>query len=155
MFLFKEKIEGVDYYVVKDEKGVVIAKSQDQQTAMNKAKSKARSASVTPKPESPVAMTEMAIRPREEMPKRQIEIDLSGPDGNAFSLMATAKRLYPQLHPEEMKGYKKSAELARKVNRSIPPSPVDLLIDEMMSGDYENLLQVFDREFGDYVILYR
>jgi hypothetical protein len=26
---------------------------------------------------------------------------------------------------------------------------------EMMSGDYENLLEVFDKNFGDYVILER
>ena len=27
--------------------------------------------------------------------------------------------------------------------------------EEMMSGDYENLLRVFDREFGDFVVLER
>ena len=26
---------------------------------------------------------------------------------------------------------------------------------EMMAGDYENLLQVFDKHFGSFVILYR
>jgi hypothetical protein len=40
-----------------------------------------------------------------------------------------------------------------KEARSI--DPVKLLTDEMMSGDRENLLRVFDREFGDYVTLYR
>ena len=29
------------------------------------------------------------------------------------------------------------------------------LTTEMMSGDYEHLLQVFDREFGNFVILER
>jgi hypothetical protein len=27
--------------------------------------------------------------------------------------------------------------------------------EEMMSGDYENLVKVFDSYFGDFVILYR
>ena len=29
------------------------------------------------------------------------------------------------------------------------------IIEEMMSGDYENLLEVFDNAFGDLVILER
>jgi hypothetical protein len=29
------------------------------------------------------------------------------------------------------------------------------LRDDMMSSDYENLLQVFDKHFGDFVILER
>jgi hypothetical protein len=29
------------------------------------------------------------------------------------------------------------------------------LINEMMDGDYEHLIQVFDREFGHFVILER
>ena len=29
------------------------------------------------------------------------------------------------------------------------------ILDEMKSGDYENLLEVFDREFGSFVTLYR
>jgi|TARA_B110000908_G_scaffold73657_1_gene88747 hypothetical protein len=59
-----------------------------------------------------------------------IIVDLTGPDGNAFSLMALANKLAKQL------GFK---------------SPVD----EMMQGDYEHLLEVFDKNFGDFVILER
>jgi hypothetical protein len=29
------------------------------------------------------------------------------------------------------------------------------IIEEMQSGDYENLISVFDKYFGDYVILER
>ena len=29
------------------------------------------------------------------------------------------------------------------------------ITNEMMSGDYENLIKVFDREFGSVVTLYR
>jgi len=59
-----------------------------------------------------------------------IVVDLTGPDGNAFALMGLASRLAKQLGIE---------------------SPTD----EMMSGDYENLLEVFDKNFGDHVILER
>ena len=59
-----------------------------------------------------------------------IEIDLSGPDGNAYALLAIAKKLSKQLG---------------KDHKAIQ--------DEMKSGDYEYLLEVFDREFGDYVTL--
>jgi hypothetical protein len=31
----------------------------------------------------------------------------------------------------------------------------EMIINEMKSGNYENLVQVFDRYFGDYVILER
>jgi hypothetical protein len=61
-----------------------------------------------------------------------IEIDLLGPDGNAFVLLGYAKNLSKQLgiNYEKVKS-------------------------EMTSGDYENLLIVFDKYFGEYVILYR
>jgi len=61
-----------------------------------------------------------------------IVIDLTGPEGNAFVLMGYAKNFAKQL--------------------GIPSEPI---INEMMSGDYENLLDVFDANFGDYVILER
>ena len=64
--------------------------------------------------------------------KSGIEIDLTGPDGNAFVLIGTAGNLAKQLG------------LDSKVIRT-----------EMMAGDYENLIKVFDKYFGDYVTLYR
>ena len=63
---------------------------------------------------------------------RGIEIDLTGPQGNAFFLLGTASNLAKQL---ELDGSK--------------------IMEEMKSGDYENLLQVFDRHFGSFVTLYR
>jgi hypothetical protein len=69
---------------------------------------------------------------RKKQPQSEIVIDLTGPDGNAFVLMGYAKRLARQI--------------------GIEPQPI---IEEMMSGDYENLLEVFDRNFGDFVILER
>jgi len=61
-----------------------------------------------------------------------IEIDLTGPDGNAFYLIGTAKNLAKQLGLDGKK-----------------------IQTEMMMGDYENLIKVFDKHFGDYVTLYR
>jgi hypothetical protein len=61
-----------------------------------------------------------------------VVIDLTGPDGNAFALMGYAKTFAKQLDLDSNK-----------------------IIKDMMSGDYENLIQVFDDNFGDFVILER
>lgn len=75
----------------------------------------------------------MIRKKKESYESNPIVIDLTGPDGNAFALMAYAKRLAKQLAFEE----------------------IDMMINDMMSGDYEHLLQVFDEHFGDFVILER
>lgn len=59
-------------------------------------------------------------------------LDLTGPDGNAFALMGYAKRFAKQLGLDSSK-----------------------IINEMMEGDYEHLLEVFDNAFGEFVILER
>ena len=69
---------------------------------------------------------------KSKIEKSGIEIDLTGPDGNAFVLIGTAGNLAKQLG------------LDGKVIRA-----------EMMAGDYENLVNVFDKHFGDFVTLYR
>lgn len=74
----------------------------------------------------------MAILPKKEREDRMMEIDLTGPDGNAFVLMGIAKKLARQLGLDG-----------------------DLIIQEMSLGDYEDLLKTFDSYFGDFVILYR
>jgi hypothetical protein len=61
-----------------------------------------------------------------------IEIDLTGPDGNAFVLMGIAQRLAKQLGLDS-----------------------NQIINEMKSSDYENLIEVFDGYFGKFVTLYR
>lgn len=60
------------------------------------------------------------------------EIDLTGPQGNAFFLLGTAKKMAKQLGKDS-----------------------EAILHEMKSGDYENLIDVFDREFGQYVDLVR
>ena len=100
------------------------------------------------------SITEMAIVPREEKPHRKIEIDLSGPEGNAYYLIGLAKNLYKQKYPERTRSGNISRGAARKFGEDLP-SAADLFAAELMSNDYEHLLQVFDEEFGDWVILYR
>lgn len=74
----------------------------------------------------------MTIKNRDERPERRIEIDLAGPEGNAFALMGLAQRL------------------ARQLERD--PEPI---IADMKSGDYDHLVEVFEREFGDFVVIYK
>lgn len=67
---------------------------------------------------------------REKQDSGPVIIDLSGPEGNAFNLIGRAKSYSRQLGLD-----------FKKVQK------------EMMSGDYENLIKVFDGYFGEYVIL--
>jgi hypothetical protein len=69
---------------------------------------------------------------RKKQPQNHIVIDLTGSDGNAYALMAYAQ------------------SFAKRIGIDSKP-----IIEEMMSGDYENLLEVFDRNFGRWVILER
>ena len=64
--------------------------------------------------------------------KLGIEIDLTGPQGNVFFLIGTAKNLAKQLGLN-------GAEIKA----------------EMMEGDYEHLVNTFDKHFGHFVTLYR
>lgn len=70
----------------------------------------------------------MAIRRHQGKPY----IDLDGPAGNAFCLLGTAM------------------ELSKKLGLDWHGIRAD-----MMSGDYEHLIEVFDRHFGEVVDLVR
>jgi hypothetical protein len=59
-------------------------------------------------------------------------IDLTGPQGNAFFLLGQAEQYARDLGLDG-----------------------DQIITEMKSGNYENLIRVFDHYFGDHVILER
>ena len=61
-----------------------------------------------------------------------IVIDLTGPNGNAFYLLGLANRLTRM-------GFNNDREL----------------LERMKGGDYENLIQEFDKAFGHIVILER
>ena len=67
------------------------------------------------------------IRPTQD---REFYINLDGPQGNANVLMATAINLANQVGLDG-----------------------DKIIVEMKSGDYINLVKIFDKYFGKYVIL--
>ena len=64
--------------------------------------------------------------------KLGIEIDLTGPDGNAFVLIGKAGSLAKQLGLDS-----------------------NAIQTEMMNGDYEHLVNTFDKHFGNFVTLYR
>jgi hypothetical protein len=74
------------------------------------------------------------IRKKEER-TGPIIIDITGPQGNAFALMGTARMLGEQLGWDRPK--------------------ITMMINDMTSGDYEHLLKVFDCHFGKIVILER
>jgi len=62
----------------------------------------------------------------------KIEIDLTGPQGNAYYILGVAKNL------------------CKQVGVDFKP-----IMEEMTSGDYENLIKVFDDKFGSVVTMYR
>ena len=62
-----------------------------------------------------------------------IEVDLRGPQGNAFWLLGYAQKLARQLQP---------------YNDRYDPKRI---VQEMQESDYENLKRVFLDYFGDYV----
>ena len=64
--------------------------------------------------------------------KTKIEIDLLGPEGNAFALLGIAR------------------DLAIKLDLDW-----NYIYTEMTSGDYENLLQVMEHYFGNIIVMYR
>ncbi len=72
------------------------------------------------------------IKSIDELNEKPLEIDLTASQGNAFFLLGTARNLAKQIGLD-----------------------ADEICKEMKSSDYEHLVEVFDREFGDYVILYR
>jgi len=70
------------------------------------------------------------IRQKKDVYEKVIE--LTGPDGNAFALIGYATKFARQLDLDSTQ-----------------------IREEMMAGDYENLVAVFDKYFGDYVTLER
>jgi len=64
-----------------------------------------------------------------------IEVDLTGPDGNAYYLLGLAQNLCGQLKYSKFR--------------------TECILEEMKLTDYEGLLYTFDREFGILVTLWR
>lgn len=74
----------------------------------------------------------MAIRKKDDS---KPFIDISGPAGNAYALLGQADVFGKQL--------------------GMSAADRDRVQKEMMAGDYENLIAVFDKYFGEYVDLVR
>tara|TARA_Y100000758_G_scaffold145092_1_gene102869 strand:- start:716 stop:976 length:261 start_codon:yes stop_codon:yes gene_type:complete len=70
----------------------------------------------------------MAVELKPKLDKMYIDID--GPNGNAFYLMAVARDFCKKLDLDE-----------------------DEILADMKSDDYLNLLKVFEDNFGDFVVL--
>ena len=62
----------------------------------------------------------------------KMSIDLTGPEGNAFCLLGYAKKLSRELNFD-----------------------ANVITEEMKQGDYDHLVETFDKHFGEYVTLYR
>ena len=75
------------------------------------------------------------IKSKSEMRDRGIEIDLTGPEGNAYVLLAYADKLARQL------GYSDHER--------------NCLLDNMKLSTYDMLVYIFDKEFGAFVTLWR
>jgi|TARA_Y100000289_G_scaffold56287_1_gene59804 hypothetical protein len=75
------------------------------------------------------------IRSKSEQEPKLLEIDLSGPDGNAFALMRYAQILGRKL------GYTEDR--------------IDAIIKVMRMSSYDGLVHTFDEQFGEYVILWK
>ena len=73
----------------------------------------------------------MAIKEKIDSGEKRV-IDLTGPAGNAFSLINQANQWGKQMGLD-----------------------VEKMNDELTSGDYENLIQVFDKYFGSVCDLER
>lgn len=73
----------------------------------------------------------MTIKQKLQQKVPQIEIDLTGSQGNVFVLIATAKRLGRQVGVDGEKVAKR-----------------------MMRGNYSDAINIFDAAFGDYVTLF-
>lgn len=69
----------------------------------------------------------------------KIEIDLTGPDGNVFYLLAMAKKLAKTLNDRRENEYLVWDEIK----------------EDMMSSDYDHAVDVFEEHFGHIVIMYR
>lgn len=62
-------------------------------------------------------------------------IDLSGPSGNAYNLLGLASKLCEQLEPYNEK------------------YSADVVLEEMKSGNYDHLVNTFEKYFGEWYTL--
>jgi hypothetical protein len=75
---------------------------------------------------------EMAFKDADELNESRPYIDWSGPEGNAFVIMGRAQGFAEQLGLDS-----------------------DAILKEMKAGNYEHLVETFEKYFGEYVDIYR
>jgi len=75
----------------------------------------------------------ITCKSEEMIEKKSMTVDCSGPDGNAFGLLALAENLGRQMEWTDKQ--------------------LDKCLTEMKSSDYEHLVHTFERAFGFYVTL--
>ena len=66
-------------------------------------------------------------------PTEKPRLDLAGPEGNAFALLGLAREYGKQLR--------------------FSPERIKQIQDDMRSSDYDNLIKIFDENFGEFVDL--
>jgi hypothetical protein len=69
----------------------------------------------------------------------EIEIDLTGSQGNAYALIRLA------------------IDLSKRLNEIYGEQKYDTkkITDDMTSGDYDHLIEVLETNFGEHIIIYR
>ena len=72
------------------------------------------------------------IKSKNQKPTSPIEVDLTGPEGNAFVLIGYGGKWAKQLGLDS-----------------------NAIQKDMMSGDYEHLLSVLEKHFGNHIVMYR
>lgn len=65
---------------------------------------------------------------KKEVVRKKPQLDLTGPDGNAYVVLGVCRSIALQLHMDW--------------------EPIQ---KEAMSGDYEHLVKTLDSHFGDYI----
>jgi len=79
------------------------------------------------------------IKSIKDKPRLPIEIDLTGSDGNIFALISIGMNLGKALNTRRRAEY----------------FDVKAFQVDMLSSDYNHAMEVMEREFGDYIIMYR
>jgi hypothetical protein len=74
----------------------------------------------------------MTLLKRKNTRQKQV-VDLSGPQGNAYFLLASASRMGRQL--------------------GMTAEEVEVMMADMRSSDYKHLVETFDNHFGTFVDL--
>lgn len=93
---------------------------------------------------------------REKRRVDEIVIDLTGPQGNVFFLFSQVRRFAQYSRVEKPESEEAIDSLFEDTGQSdLVLSREEEILQEMKRGDYEHVVQTFDRHFGHFVILER